>query len=177
MIVATKKLYFWWEVGKCFRSYTLLRGGKSQFLLWFRRGCPYIIHTVHIYIYLKKQKSTFFSVHEKVQIFILYRSESISDRDSISKKMESTFLFHAFSDLSEWGLRWRQLSPWSTAPGSLSNVGQIAWVAGNDAVIVEEIGNQFLPSLNITPFFSRARAQMHLCWLRQLQQRYHCVPK
>lgn len=136
-----------------------------------------VYYTYSTYIYLKKHKSTFFSVHEKVQSFILYGSGSISDRDSVSKKMERTFLFHAFSDRSEWGLRWRQLSPWSTAPSSLSNVGQIAWVAGNDAVIVEEIGNQFLPSLNITPFFRRARAQTHLCWLRQLQQRYHCVPK
>lgn len=54
-------------------------------------------------------------------------------------------------------LRWRQLSRWSTAPRTFWYVGQIARVAGNDAAIVEEIGNQFLPSRNITPFLSSAR--------------------
>lgn len=49
------------------------------------------------------------------------------------------------------------------------NVGQIGEVAGDDAVTVEEIGNQFLPWRNITPFLSSAGTRVYP---RRLWQRW-----
>lgn len=83
------------------------------------------------------------------------------------KDSKFSSLPHSLFKLREQSLRWRQLSPWSTALSSHRNIGQIAWVAGNDAVIVKEIGNQFLSSLNINPFSITARAPMYLCRILQ----------
>ena len=125
----------------------------------------------------------YFSKNRKAECFLSKKSKNLEFRrghgqfvtKSNNGKTELMFLSLSLcsliSDLSGRGLRWRQLSRWSTAPCSLGYVGQIAWAVGNDAVIVEKIGNQFLPSLNIIPFLSRGGTQTYMCWLRQCWQR------